>query len=160
MSRPTTDVTIRDATAADLDEVRAVFREYHAWLGEDLGFQAFDEEMAALPGAYVPPAGRLLVAERAGRLLGVIAMRPLAADVCEMKRLFVRPDAHGAGLGRALVERLIAEARAAGYRAMRLDTIPHKMAAAVALYERLGFRDVPAYYDNPIPGTRYMERAL
>jgi len=154
------DVTIRDATAADLDEVRALFREYHAWLDEDLGFQSFDEETAGLPGAYARPAGRLLVAGPAGRLMGVIALRPLSPEVCEMKRLFVRPEAHGTGLGRALAERLIAEARAAGYRAMRLDTIAHKMAAAVKLYERLGFRDVPAYYDSPIPGTRYLELDL
>ena len=160
MNRPAIDVVIRDATAADLDEVRALFREYHAWLDEDLCFQGFDEEMAALPGAYARPAGCLLIGERAGRILGVIALRPLAPGVCEMKRLFVRPDAHGAGLGRALAERLIAEARAAGYRAMRLDTIPHKMAAAVVLYERLGFREVAPYYPSPIAGTRFMELAL
>jgi ribosomal protein S18 acetylase RimI-like enzyme len=151
---------VRPGRPDDLDAVRELFRAYHAWLGEDLCFQSFDAELAALPGAYAPPAGRLLVAEHAGEVVGVIALRALEPGVCEMKRLFVSPTAHGLGLGRVLAERLIAEARAAGYRAMRLDTIPHKMPAAVTLYERLGFREIPPYYHNPIAGTRYLELTL
>ncbi len=153
-------VTIRPASAGDLDTVRALFREYQVWLDLDLCFQSFDQELASLPGRYAPPSGRLLVAEHAGAIVGVVASREIDPGVCEMKRLFVRPAAHGLGIGRALAERLIDEARAGGFRAMRLDTIPERMASAVALYERLGFRDIPPYTHNPVPTTRYLELAL
>jgi putative acetyltransferase len=151
---------IRDATAADLDDVRALFREYEAWLGHDLCFQGFEQELASLPGKYAPPKGRLLLAELDGRLAGVIAMREFEPGVCEMKRLFVRDFARGHRVGRALAERLVAEAKAAGYRAMRLDTLPERMAPANTLYESLGFRDTSAYYANPLSGVRYMELDL
>jgi putative acetyltransferase len=153
-------IGIRPAGPADLDTVRALFREYQAWLGLDLCFQSFEDELAALPGRYAPPAGRLLLAEHDGAVVGVVASREIGPGVCEMKRLFVRPAAHGLGIGRALAEQLIDEARAAGFRAMRLDTIADRMAPAVALYERLGFRDIPAYTHNPVPSVRYMELEL
>jgi ribosomal protein S18 acetylase RimI-like enzyme len=153
-------LTLRDAVAADLDEVRALFREYEAWLQADLCFQGFEEELATLPGKYVPPKGRLLLAELDGRLAGVIALREFGPGVCEMKRLFVREFARGHRVGRALAERLVAEAKVAGYGAMRLDTMPDRMGPANALYEALGFRDIPAYYANPIPDVRYMELDL
>lgn len=153
-------IAIRDATAADLDDVRALFREYEAWLAHDLCFQGFEQELASLPGKYAPPQGRLLLAELGGRLAGVIALREFEPGVCEMKRLFVRDFARGHRVGRALAERLVAEAKAAGYRAMRLDTLPEQMAPANTLYESLGFRDTSAYYANPLPGVRYMELDL
>jgi GNAT superfamily N-acetyltransferase len=154
---PSSAITIRPAGPADLDLVRTLFREYQAWLGVDLCFQSFEEELASLPGRYAPPTGRLLLAEHAGAVVGVIASRQIEPGVCEMKRLFVRPAAHGLGIGRALAERLIDETRAAGFRAMRLDTIADRMGTAVALYERLGFRDIPAYTHNPEPSVRYLE---
>ena len=153
-------LTLRDAVATDLDDVRALFREYEAWLGHDLCFQGFEEELAALPGKYARPKGRLLLAEVDGRLAGVIALRESGPGVCEMKRLFVREFARGQHVGRALAERLVAEAKGLGYRAMRLDTMPGQMGPANALYESLGFRDIPAYYANPIPDVRYMELDL
>lgn len=151
---------LRDATAADLDEVRALFREYEAWLDHDLCFQGFEAELAALPGKYAPPSGRLLLAELDGRLAGVVALRAFAPDAGEMKRLFVRDFARGHGLGRALTERLVAEARAIGYACVRLDTLPDRMPAANALYDAMGFREIPAYYSNPLPGVRYLELPL
>jgi GNAT superfamily N-acetyltransferase len=153
-------LTIRAAVAADIDDVRALFREYEAWLGVDLCFQGFEAELATLPGKYAPPSGRLLLAEVGGRLAGVIGLREFEPGVCEMKRLYVRDFARGVRAGRALTERVVAEAKAAGYRAMRLDTLPARMVPANTLYESLGFREIPAYYTNPVPGVRYMELDL
>jgi putative acetyltransferase len=152
---------LRAAALADVDLVRALFREYHAWLGQDLCFQGFEAELASLPGRYAPPSGRLVVAEMAGQAVGCVGLRDLGQGICEMKRLYVRDPGRGRGVGRALAERVIAEARGQGYRAMRLDTLrTEQMAAANGLYDHLGFRDIPAYYDNPLPGVRYMELSL
>ncbi len=155
-SRP----TIRAATTADFDDVRTLFREYQRWLGRDLCFQGFEAELAALPGRYAPPSGRLYLAEVDGALAGCIALREFAPGVSEMKRLFVRDSARGLGVGRLLAERVIADARALGYTCMRLDTLADSMVAANRLYEALGFRDIAAYYANPMPDVRYMELAL
>lgn len=114
---------------------------------------------AGLPGAYAPPGGLLLVAARGAGLVGTIAYRRVDEGTCEMKRLFISPEARGLGLGRALITRAIADARAAGYGRMRLDTLP-VMREAQAMYEAFGFRDIPPYYASPIPGTRFMARAL
>jgi GNAT superfamily N-acetyltransferase len=153
---------IRPAAAArDVAQARALFEEYAAGLGVDLCFQDFAGELASLPGAYAPPRGRLLLAGPPGQPVGCIALRPLgdASDVGEVKRLYVRPEARGTGLGRRLVEAVLAEARAIGYRELKLDTLA-TMVAARALYEALGFRECGAYYRNPLPGTVYMTLAL
>jgi len=146
-------------TPADIEEIRALFLEYGRSLDFNLCFQGFDEELAGLPGAYAPPRGRLLLARSDGAVIGGVGLRPLETDICEMKRLFVRPGHRALKAGRTLAESVIAEARAIGYRAMRLDTLPD-MTAAQALYNALGFRDIAPYYENPIPGARYCELDL
>ena len=139
-----------------LEEVRALFLEYARELGFSLCFQGFDEELAALPGAYAPPRGALLLAPE----LGCVALRPLDAGTAEMKRLYLRPAARGQGLGLELAEAAIAEARALGYARMVLDTIAQTMDRAIAMYRALGFREIAPYYHNPIPGALYLELRL
>jgi len=139
----------------DLAVVRELFREYAESLGIDLAFQGFDRELAELPGKYQPPAGRLLLAWKGSRAVGSIALRPLDAGTCEMKRLYVRPEARGERLGRRLAERICSEARQAGYARICLDTLP-MMTSAQALYESLGFVPTEPYVFNPIPGTKFL----
>lgn len=147
-------------TAKQVDAARELFREYAASLGVNLCFQNFDEELRDLPGAYAPPRGRLLLAyDEQEREAGCGALRPLDETTCEMKRLYVRREFRGHGLGRQLAERLIHEAREAGYRAMRLDTLV-EMREAQELYRRLGFVEIAAYRHNPVPGTRFLELNL
>lgn len=153
-------IPIANLTAADdLDALRAMLREYEAEIGVDLCFQSFAAELASLPGDYAPPRGRLLLAYTNGALAGCVALKPVDEATCEMKRLYVRPAHRASGLGRDLVTRVIAEARALGFREMRLDTLP-SMQQAQRMYERFGFRDIPPYRPNPVPGTRYMGLAL
>ena len=145
--------------AGDLGHVRELFLEYGASLDFDLCFQGFDGELAVLPGAYGPPRGRLFLASADGKLAGGVGLRPLGADTSEMKRLYVRPEFQGRGLGRRLAEATIEAAREIGYRRMRLDTIAN-MCAAQALYRSLGFTEIPPYYDNPLEGVVYFELKL
>lgn len=153
--------TIRHAeTAADILEARELFREYESWLGMDLCFQSFEEELAALPGKYSRPEGRLYLVDVDGLAAGCIALRKLEDEVCEMKRLFLRESARGKGVGNGLIEKLIADAKEIGYKRMRLDTYPPKMGKAVKLYESHAFRPIEPYYNNPHDGVLFMELDL
>lgn len=151
---------IQAETPGQIETARLLFREYEAWLGMDLCFQGFEEELRSLPGKYAAPGGRLLLAYEDEKPAGCIALRELEDGVCEMKRLFVRDEFRGSGLGLRLVEMVIAEARAEGYLKMRLDTFPPKMGKAVGLYESHGFREIAPYYDNPHSGVLFMELDL
>lgn len=148
---------IADAvTPPDLDTVRALLHEYQALLGVDLCFQGFAAEVDGLPGGYARPAGRLLLAFRAATPVGCVALRPTeVAGRCELKRLFVRPDARGSRIGAALVARILSEARSAGYTEVVLDTLP-SMTVAQRLYEQAGFSEIAPYCVNPVAGTRYL----
>ena len=158
MSEPV--VTIEAAAKPrDMDTVRTLFLEYQDWLGVDLCFQGFEAELASLPGRYAPPEGGLWFAKSDREIAGIVGIRPLEDKVCEMKRLWVRPAYRGLGLSRILAEKSLAAARAAGYRAMCLDTLG-RMTAARALYRNLGFREIPAYYDNPMEDVRYLRIEL
>ena len=143
----------------DLEVVRGLFREYVERLGVDLYFQEFEKEVGTLPGKYAGPAGRLLIAWRLAsegdEPVGCVALRPLEGETCEMKRLYVRPEARGEHLGRRLAERICREAREAGYRRICLDTLPTMMSAQ-NLYASLGFVPTEPYIFNPVPGTKFL----
>jgi ribosomal protein S18 acetylase RimI-like enzyme len=150
-------------TAAELEAVRLLFREYANSLQHDLCFQGFEDELANLPGDYAAPRGVLLLARVGQDLAGCCGLRPLDgsdyANACEMKRLYVRAGFRGSGIGRALAEACLDQARQAGYGCLLLDTLDD-MESARALYEDLGFTEVPPYYHNPIPGAHYLRVAL
>lgn len=148
-------------TVDDIAIAKRLFQEYADSLNVNLCFQDFDRELAEMPGAYVPPRGRLFLAQVDGAPAGCVGLRPLdsSIDKGEMKRLYLRPGHRGLGLGRRLTELIIAEARTIGYRSLVLDTLAD-MKAARALYADLGFREIPAYYENPLPGVLYAELDL
>ena len=153
-------VTLRTLTADDTDaieQVRQFFRNYAAWLGVDLSYQNFDQEMASLPGTYSAPQGRLFFAEIDGLPAGCVGVRPLpdSEGVCEMKRLYVDPRFRGQSVGRMLSLAAITAARESGYRKLMLDTLP-SMRMAVKLYRELGFTEAPAYYPTPSEGTMFL----
>lgn len=153
-------ITIRPARFPDdLDAVVAIFREYIASVSVDLGFQDYETEFAALPGKYAEPDGRLLLAWRAERVVGCVALRKVDAATCEMKRVYVRPEARGEQLGRRLVQRILQEATAAGYARICLDVLP-EFAAAQHIYAAFGFTDSAPFTFNPVPGTRFLARDL
>jgi putative acetyltransferase len=151
---------IQAESPEEIAEARKLFIEYSDRLGINLCFQNFEKELAELPGAYAPPDGRLLLAVQEGRVAGCVSLRKIGDGVCEMKRLFVRPDARGKRIGRALAERIIDEAREIGYAQMRLDTLPAQMDKAIKMYRSLGFREIEAYYHNPVEGALFMELIL
>jgi GNAT superfamily N-acetyltransferase len=146
---------------ADGGAVRELFAEYADSLGIDLSFQGFEAELAQLPGKYAPPLGDILIArDGTGTVLGCVALRPTAMPgTGEIKRLYLRPAARGQALGRRLAEAIIMRAREAGHMRLVLDTLA-TMHAARRLYAELGFRPVPPYYDNPLPGALYMALEL
>ncbi|MBA4262614.1 MAG: GNAT family N-acetyltransferase [Comamonadaceae bacterium] len=158
MTAPDIQLRVADSPE-DLAAIRALFLDYQAYLGIDLCFQGFAQELDNLPGDYAEPAGLLILASVGGSPAGCCAFRPLASsdhlNACEMKRLFVRPAFRGFGLGRLLVEQVMARASMAGYSTMLLDTL-RDMEAARALYQEVGFVEVAPYYHNPLPGAHYL----
>ena len=147
-------------TAADWDAARALFRAYEQEIDAACCFEGFDRELAEIDRRYAPPEGRLLLLHDGGEPAGCAAFRVLAPGVAEGRRLWIRPSVRGKGLGGALVLALVEDARAAGIRTFRLETLPGKMSEAAALYRRLGFREIPPYVKRPIAGALYLELAL
>jgi ribosomal protein S18 acetylase RimI-like enzyme len=154
---------ITSSDDASIDAVREIFREYADSLGVDLAFQEFEHEVQELPGEYAPPRGALLLATLDGVVAGCCALRPLDGvdypNAAEMKRLYVRKAFRGFGLGRQLAEQALDAARQAGYACVLLDTLSD-MEAARALYDELGFEEIPPYYHNPIAGAHYLKADL
>lgn len=159
MSDAITLSAVTSAEDARVEDARTLLLEYAESLDVDLAFQNFDQELSDFPAGYLPPGGALLLATHAQELAGSIAMRALDDQTCEMKRLYVRAAFRGLGIGHALAVAVIDAAKRTGYRHMRLDTLPG-MDDAQRLYGALGFREIGAYYENPVPGTRYLELDL
>ena len=147
------------ANKEDIESARQLFLEYAKSLNFDLCFQGFDEELKNLPGDYSPPEGELLLAYSDGKLTGCAALRKFENDICEMKRLYIRSEFRGQGIGRQVAVRVIEDAKKSGYKKMRLDTLP-AMQEAIKLYKDLGFKEIEPYRYNPIEGVYYMELEL
>ena len=146
-------------TEEDYREAAALLRDYEAGLGIDLCFQGFPEEFESLERMYGPPGGRFLIVRQGELTAGCVALRDLGGKVCEMKRLFVRPDFRGRGLGRRCAEEIVQAAREMGCATVRLHTLP-SMRAAMALYRSMGFREIAPYAENPVEGVVFMELGL
>ena len=144
----------------EVEQARGLFEEYAAWLGFNLCFQNFDKELSELPGDYAPPNGGLFLALENGQVAGCVALRKIDEGIGEMKRLYVRPEFRGKGLGRTLTQTIIEAARDLGYQRLRLDTLPGKMDQAIAMYRSLGFKDIERYYNNPYEAAAFMELTL
>lgn len=142
-----------------LESIKELFVEYANSLGVDLAFQGFEEELNSLPGKYSLPEGCILLAEVNGYPAGSVALRKISQEICEMKRLYVRDDFRGLGIGKMLANRIIAKAKELGYSHMRLDTLPTMIAAQV-MYKELGFYEIESYVYNPIEGTKFLEFEL
>ena len=142
-----------------ITEAKELFQEYAESLGFDLCFQNFEQELAAFPGQYSPPRGRLFLAVSENHPMGCVALRDFEMNICEMKRLYVRPDFRGQRVGRLLAETVINAAKEIGYDRMRLDTVP-SMKTANILYNCLGFQEIEPYRLNPIEGASYLELRL
>lgn len=150
------------STSTDLASIKILFTAYATALNLDLSFQSFSTELSTLPGKYAPPTGSLLLAKSTstGEAIGCVGVRPLDSnDICEMKRLYVSPAGRGTGVGKALAQAVVVEAKRLGYRAMRLDTLA-SMTTPLKLYRGMGFRDIEAYYHNPLEGVHYLELEL
>ena len=152
-------IEIAPANLEQMPQVKILFEEYARSLDFDLAFQGFEAELTTLPGAYAPPKGCILLAQIEGEAAACIAFRQINETTAEMKRLYVKPAHQGKGLGRKLTQALLEKARAAGYKKIRLDTVP-SMEAAIKLYLALGFREIEAYRENPIPGAAFFEKDL
>lgn len=150
---------IKACSPEHLEWIKTLFREYVGFLGNDLSFQNFEQELARLPGYYGPPAGDLLLALYNGKPAGCVAVRRITSEICEMKRLFVRPEYRKYGIGKALALEIIASSRRLGYQKMRLDSLT-TLADAVKLYRKLGFYEIEAYCHNPLAGAVFMELDL
>ena len=151
---------IHAESSVQLLQIGKLFIEYAEDMAFELCFQGFDKEIEELPGLYSPPGGRLLLALHGGIAAGCSALRKLDDEVCEMKRLFTKPEFRGLGIGKLLAQKIIEEARIIGYRKMRLETVKDKMKEAVSLYMAFGFKEIEPYYDNPVKGVLYMEMEL
>jgi putative acetyltransferase len=146
-------------TTDELEEVKSIFIEYAEYLEVDLCFQDFEKELKTLPKVYAPPKGCIILAKQDNQTVGCVALKPIGEGICEMKRLYVRPQARGMGLGRMLVEELIKFARESDYATMKLDTLP-KLKEAIQLYSSFGFTKTTAYVYNPLPEVVYMALIL
>ncbi len=151
--------SISDHDTASLEAIGVLFREYASSLGFELDFQNFKEELVNLPGEYSRPNGRILMAREADGPAGCVALRRIDVVTCEMKRLYVRPELRGRGIGKALAERIIGDAIRLGYTKMRLDTVS-TMTAAIRLYRSLGFTEIGKYRVNPLPNALFLELDL
>jgi putative acetyltransferase len=145
---------IIEATIEDTDNIRALFREYHQWLGVDLCFQGFEEELATLPGKYAPPQGAIFLAVENAEIVGCVAIRPFTEQQAELKRLYLRSAYQGQGIGKQLFHKAMSRAESIGYQSIVLDTLP-TMQTAISLYQGYGFREIEGYYHNPDPGAKY-----
>lgn len=151
---------IQAESPAQIEEARRLFIEYSEWLGLNLCFQNFEQELTELPGSYAPASGRLFLAVFDEKIAGCIGLRKIGERTCEMKRLYVRPEFRGHGIGKMMASKLIEEARLIGYERMWLDTLPAQMNEAIKMYRALGFHEIEPYYHNPLAGALFMELIL